>query len=179
MSRPVTLLLKAITMVESFGMIFFFSAALIVGVGTVFGRYVLNTGVMWADQAFVQFTLWAALFGASRAVRDGVHVRVDIVIDQFGPRLRRITELLVIAINIAFCAVLCWAALGYLSFLRMIGTVNVDSGLQEWIPFLIVPLFLAMMCVRYIVLVPTTLSSRTGDPWKTDPTPTPPRPPAH
>lgn len=179
MIRPIALLLKIITLVESFGMIFFFTAALMVGVGTVFGRYVLNTGVMWADQAFVQFTLWAALFGASRAVRDGVHVRVDMLIDHLGPTLRRITELVVIVINIAFCAVLCWGAVGYLEFLRMIGTVSVDSGLPEWIPFLIVPLFLSMMCVRYLALVPTTLASRSGDPWKPDPGPAPPRPSVH
>ncbi len=178
-SRPVTLLLNAITHVETFGMVFFFSAALMVGMGQVIARYVFNYGLLWADQAFVKFTIWAALIGASRAVRDGLHVRVDLVLDQLGPVPRRSAELLVIVINIAFCGVMCWAALGYLEFLQMVGTTNVDTGVPEWVPFLVTPLFLALMCVRYLALVPATLASRTGDPLRPDPAPGPPRPPVH
>lgn len=173
------LLLGAITRIETFGMVLFFSAALLTGVGQVIARYVFNYGLLWADQAFVKFTIWAVLIGASRAVRDGLHVRVDLLLDRLSPGPRRLAELAVLAINVAFCGVMLWAALGYLEFLRMIGTTNVDTGVPEWVPFLVVPLFLALMCVRYLALVPVALASRTGDPWRPDPAPAPPRPSAH
>ena len=74
------LILRLIDRIETFAMAFFFSAALVVGTSTVVARYVFNTGVTWSDQAFVKFTIWAALIGASRAVRDGLHVRVDLIL---------------------------------------------------------------------------------------------------
>lgn len=177
--RPVALLLRVVTHIETFGMVFFFTAALATGVGQVIARYVFNYGLLWADQAFVKFTIWAALIGASRAVRDGLHVRVDLVLDRFAAGPRRVAELVVLSINVAFCAVLCWAALGYLEFLQMIGTTNVDTDVPEWIPFLVVPFFLALMCVRYLALIPATLASRSGESGRPDAAPAPPRPSTH
>jgi len=162
------MLLRLIDRFESFGMVFFFSAALVVGVLQVFARYVLNEGVVWSEQAFVKFTVWAALIGASRAVRDGLHVRVDLVLDRLPASLRRPLELLNLAINLAFCATLLWASLGYLDFLLMVGTTNVETGVKEWIAYLVTPLFLALMSIRYAALAPAAARSRTGDPWRRD-----------
>ncbi len=160
------MLLRLVDRLETFGMAFFFSAALVVGVGQVFARYVLNLGVVWSEEAFVKFTVWACLIGAARAVRDGLHVRVDLVLDQLAPPVRRAAELLNIAINLVFCGVLLWAALGYLDFLLMVGTTNVESGAPEWVAYLVTPLFLALMCVRYVALVPAAIASPSGDPWR-------------
>jgi C4-dicarboxylate transporter DctQ subunit len=172
------MLLRLIDRFETFGMAFFFSAALVVGVAQVVARYVFNEGVVWSEQAFVKLTVWAALIGASRAVRDGLHVRVDLLLDRLRPSWRRAAELLNIAINLVFCATLLWAALGYLDFLMMVGTTNVETGVKEWIAYLVTPLFLALMCVRYVALVPAAIASPSGDPWRTG-EPTPPAPSAH
>ncbi|MGG5811128.1 TRAP transporter small permease [Falsiroseomonas sp. CW058] len=177
-----SMILRLVDRIETFAMAFFFSAALLVGAGQVVARYVFNTGVMWSDQAFVKFTIWAALFGASRAVRDGLHVRVDVVLDQLPPAARRPVEMLGLLVNIAFCGAMLWAAIGYTDFLMMVGTTNIDSGLPEWIAFLITPTFLALMCLRYAALIPVSARSRSGDPWKPDVAPgerAPPAPSVH
>jgi C4-dicarboxylate transporter DctQ subunit len=175
-------ILRVIDRIETFAMAFFFSSALVVGVATVVARYVFNTGVTWSEQAFVKFTIWAALIGASRAVRDGLHVRVDLILDRLSPKARRPLEMLGLLINIGFCGTMLWAAIGYTDFLMMVGTRNVDTGLQEWIAFLVTPLFLALMCVRYAALLPVAARSRSGDPWRPDAEPgqaAPPMPSVH
>lgn len=172
-------ILRAVDAVESFAMAFFFSLGLVTGVGQVIARYVFNTGVTWSERAFVSFTIWAALFGASRAVRDGLHVRVDLILDQLPPAARRPLELLGLLVNIAFCGAMLWAAIGYTDFLLMIGTRNIDTGLPEWLAFLITPTFLALMCLRYAALIPAVARSATGDPWKPDAGPRAPTPSAH
>jgi C4-dicarboxylate transporter DctQ subunit len=148
-----------------------------VGVGKVVARYVFNTGVVWTEQAFVKLTIWAALIGASRAVRDGLHVRVDLILEQLSPAARRPVEILGLLVNIAFCATMLYAAIGYTDFLMMIGTRNVDTGIEEWIAFLVTPLFLALMCVRYAALLLVAARSRSGDPWRPDAEPGRPAPP--
>ena len=173
------LLLRLLDRLENFAMVFFMSAALVVGTSQVVARYVFNEGVVWSEQAFVKFTIWAALIGASRAVRDGLHVRVDLVLDMLSPPARRAAELLNIAINLAFCGVVLWAAVAYLDFLLLVGTVNVDSGVPEWVAFLVTPLFLALMILRYLALVPMALRSPTGDPWKADGAAAAPKPSVH
>jgi C4-dicarboxylate transporter DctQ subunit len=172
------MLLRLIDRFETFGMAFFFSTALVVGVAQVVARYVFNEGVVWSEQAFVKFTVWACLIGAARAVRDGLHVRVDLLLDRLRPPARRAMELLNLAINLAFCGVMLWAALGYLDFLMTVGTTNVESGVKEWVAYLVTPLFLALMCLRYAALVPSALASPSGDPWRPD-GPRAPTPPAH
>lgn len=174
-----TPVLRLIDRVETFAMAFFFSAALVVGTGQVVARYVFNTGVVWSEQAFVKFTIWAALIGASRAVRDGLHVRVDLLLDRLPPAARRPVELLGLLINIAFCGTMLYAAIGYTDFLLMVGTRNVDTGIPEWIAFLVTPLFLALMCIRYAALIPVAARSRTGDPWRPEGPAPPPAPSAH
>ena len=75
---------------------------------------------------------------------------------------------------------LLYAAIGYTDFLMMVGTRNVDSGLAEWIAFLVTPLFLALMCVRYLALFTVTMRSPTGDPWHAQGADAgPPRPSVH
>ena len=173
-------LLRLIDRIETFGMVFFFSTALVIGTATVVARYGFNTGVVWSEQAFVNCTIWAALIGASRAVRDGFHVRVDALLTSLGPRWRRPLELFGLLVNICFCGVLFYAAIGYTDFLMIIGTRNVDSGVPEWVTYLVTPLFLALMCVRYLALLPVTLRSPTGDPWHAaGASPGKPQPSAH
>ncbi|WP_372620330.1 TRAP transporter small permease [Falsiroseomonas sp.] len=176
-----SVLLRLIDRIETFGMVFFFSAALVVGTAQVVARYGFNTGVVWSEQAFVYFTIWAALIGASRAVRDGLHVRVDVLVNSLGARWRRPLEIFGLLVNLVFCAVLLYAAIGYTDFLIMVGTRNVDSGVPEWVTYLVTPLFLALMCVRYLALLPVTIRSPSGDPWHAAAGTEPgmPRPPAH
>jgi C4-dicarboxylate transporter DctQ subunit len=155
-------MLRLVDRLETFGMAFFFSAALVVGVGQVVARYVFNLGVVWSEEAFVKFTVWACLIGAARAVRDGLHVRVDLFLDRLAPPLRSAAEMLNLAINLAFCAVMLWAALGYLEFLLTVGTTHVESGVPEWVAYLVTPVFLALMCVRYAALLPAAVASPGG-----------------
>jgi len=172
------MLLRLLTAIETAGMAFFFSAGLVAGVMQVTLRYVFNTGFVGTEAAFVKCTVFAALFGASRAVRDGLHVRVDLFLDWLPPGPRRVAELLNIAINLLFCGTLLYAAWLYVDFLLMVGTRNVDTELPEWLFFLIVPTFLAGMIIRYVSLVPKAMRSPSGDPWKAD-GPKPPTPSAH
>jgi C4-dicarboxylate transporter DctQ subunit len=172
-------LLRLLDWIENFAMAFFMSAALVVGTSQVVARYVFNEGVVWSEQAFVKFTIWAALIGASRAARDGLHVRVDLVLDRLPPAVRRPVELCNIAITLAFCGVTLWAAVAYFDFLMMVGTMNIETGVPEWLAFAVTPLFLALMIVRYLALVPAAWRSPSGDPWKADGAGSAPAPSAH
>ena len=72
----------------------------------VFSRYVMQATFKWYDEVARLCFVWMVFLGAATAVRRGAHFRLHLLIDRFGPGLRRATELLVGLLVIGFGAVL-------------------------------------------------------------------------
>ena len=54
----------------------------------VVGRYVLHTGLFWADELTGVAMMWAALLGAAGCVWTDSHMRLDMVIERLPPSVR-------------------------------------------------------------------------------------------
>jgi TRAP-type transport system small permease protein len=72
----------------------------------VFSRYVLQATFQWYDEVARLCFVWMVFLGAASAVRRGAHFRLHLLIDRFGPRLRRATDLVVGLLVVAFGGVL-------------------------------------------------------------------------
>ncbi len=82
-------------------------AALVVDVFLgVWSRYVLHATFQWYDEVARLCFVWMVFLGAAVAVRRGAHFRLHHLIDRFGPRLRRATDLVVALLVIMFGGVL-------------------------------------------------------------------------
>jgi TRAP-type C4-dicarboxylate transport system permease small subunit len=72
----------------------------------VFSRYVLHATFQWYDEVARLCFVWMVFLGAAVAVRRGAHFRLHLLIDRFGPRLRRATDVAVGVLVLVFGAVL-------------------------------------------------------------------------
>lgn len=82
-------------------------AALVVDVFLgVWSRYVLHATFQWYDEVARLCFVWMVFLGAAVAVRRGAHFRLHLLIDRFGPRLRRATDLVVALLVMVFGGVL-------------------------------------------------------------------------
>ncbi|HKA61419.1 MAG TPA: TRAP transporter small permease [Methylomirabilota bacterium] len=72
----------------------------------VFSRYVLHATFQWYDEVARLCFVWMVFLGAAVAVRRGAHFRLHLLIDRFGPRLRRTTDVSVVLLVLLFGAVL-------------------------------------------------------------------------
>ena len=72
----------------------------------VFSRYVLHATFQWYDEVARLCFVWMVFLGAAVAVRRGAHFRLHLLIDRFGPRLRRATDLGVALVVLLFGVVL-------------------------------------------------------------------------
>jgi TRAP-type C4-dicarboxylate transport system permease small subunit len=82
-------------------------AALVVDVFLgVFSRYVMHATFQWYDEVARLCFVWMVFLGAAVAVRRGAHFRLHLLIDRFGPRLRRVTDLGVALVVLLFGVVL-------------------------------------------------------------------------
>ena len=72
----------------------------------VIARYVFNSNILWALELTVFAFGWLVLLGASYAVKKGMHLGVDLVINAVRPRARRVLGLVSVACCIAFAFLL-------------------------------------------------------------------------
>lgn len=72
----------------------------------VFSRYVLQATFQWYDEVARLCFVWMVFLGAASAVRRGAHFRLHLLIDRFGPGLRRATDLVVVLLVVVFGGVL-------------------------------------------------------------------------
>ncbi|HJR00656.1 MAG TPA: TRAP transporter small permease [Methylomirabilota bacterium] len=72
----------------------------------VWSRYVMHATFQWYDEVARLCFVWMVFLGAASAVRRGAHFRLHLLIDRFGPRLRRATDLVVGLLVVVFGGVL-------------------------------------------------------------------------
>ncbi|WP_157973577.1 TRAP transporter small permease [Tropicimonas sp. IMCC34043] len=140
-------------------------AALMVGTGQVVLRYVFNTGFEWSEAVFMLLTICGVLAGAIRAVRNDLHVRMDLVAQSVGPGLRRLLNGIGCVISLALCAFYAFSGVIFVGFLKQMGTVNVETGIPDWAIFSIMPVVMACFVIRYVIRIASIIEGdETGAP---------------
>lgn len=93
-----------VTWVEDIVSAFCLAAIVIIAAGSVFGRYVLHTGFLWADEVNQALLVAMGMFGSARAVRSNGHAEFTSFINNRKSRTVRIV--MRAAINILTIALL-------------------------------------------------------------------------
>ena len=89
----------------------------------VVARYGFNSNILWALELTVFMFGWLVLLGASYAVKKGVHLGVDVILNIVSPGLRRILGLISVACCILFSFFLLKGAWDYwANFANLPGT---------------------------------------------------------
>lgn len=145
------LLLRTLDAFENVVMFACFVAALGLGFYQVVLRYVFSSGYQWMEGWIVLLTVWAALFGGSRAIRDRIHARVGVLADALPRRPRQVLNLLVIALCIVFCVTMMTFGLQYVQFMYGTGSRSLRVQIPAWQVFIIVPTFLGLYALRYLI----------------------------
>ena len=144
---------RILARIEAVGMVVLTLAALAIGIMQVVLRYVFNTGFPWSEGVFVTLTIWAMLLAGSRAVRDGVHVRVDVFVRHLPTGPRRAAELVALVAPLALCCVFFYGGFLYTRFVFDMDIVSPESYLPEWLVYGCVPVCMGAFVLRYLLLV--------------------------
>ncbi len=134
--------------------------ALAVGTMQVVLRYAFNSGFTWSEEAFTLCTITAMLFAGSRAVRDDQHVRVELVPLLASPKVGKALRLFAHMVTLLLCAYYAYAGLLYSEFSYMIGATSPNSGMPDWITYIIVPVTMGFFTVRYVIRIIRTLQNK-------------------
>jgi TRAP-type mannitol/chloroaromatic compound transport system permease small subunit len=101
--------------------------ALVMGANVIL-RYGFSIGFIWAQELEWHLLVPLVLIGMSYALRHGEHVRVDILFAQFSPRAKQAVDVLSAVLAMAFCAIVVWLSIGYVSQSWSIGEGTANPG---------------------------------------------------
>lgn len=113
-------------------------------------RFFFAGGLVWADALLRYLVLWAGMFGAVIATREGRHISIDIISHLvpggFMPLLRLVINLFSTAVS----AVLTWAAVVFVQNERLYGG-ELLLTIPYWGWNLVFPLAFALITLRFLL----------------------------
>lgn len=122
-----------------------FAAVILVMALGVFFRYVLNNSLSWNIELSRFIFTWATFLGAVIAMRDGKHIRIDLLVDYVPARIRRILN-----IFNAFCVLIFTVFITVIGFelvSRTGGTVSAAMSLPlNYVYYLALPATFLLGC---------------------------------
>ena len=71
-------------------------------------RYFFNRPSLWVTEVSGHLFMYVIFLGTAYALQEDFHIRVDFVLDRFGPSARRVVNLITSLLSMVFCLVLLW-----------------------------------------------------------------------
>ena len=143
--------LNAIEKVEKVILAASMAAMVVLMLYQVILRYVFSASNSWSEELVRYLFILDVMLAASIAVRRNSHLQIDVLINCFSPKLKRIFTIAATLAGIVFLALLFWYSLD----LCMTATSNVSPGLgiPMSIPYACVPLGAVLMILTSIEVI--------------------------
>ena len=117
--------------------------------------------VSWAQELCIYMFIWMAKFGAAYGVRTGIHVGVDVVVNQLKSPWRNAVVLFGLLCGAFFTAVIGTMGAKFVYGLMHTDQVSPDLEIPSWFVYLCIPLGSYLMCFRFLQVAWTYI--RTGE----------------
>lgn len=125
----------------------------------VFGRYVLLKSTMIADELGGYLLVAITYFGAAYTLRQGMHIRVDILVNYFSIGLRRRLTLAMEILVLIYVVLLTWQS-AKLVIMDLVTPAHAPTIMRTpmFIPELLVPIGLGIfgLDILYQIVLETT-----------------------
>src|SRR5215475_1309483 len=112
--------------------------------------YLFGINLAWSQELCIYMFIWMAKFGSAYGVRTGIHVGVDVLINQLNDRAR--SKVILFGL---FCGALFTGIVGTMGakfVIELMGTdqVSPDLELPSWLVYACIPLGSYLMCFRFL-----------------------------
>ena len=125
----------------------------VVLIANVFTRFILQSGISWAEEVGALCYVFICFIGVSYSTRSGRSITMSAVYDILPPKAQKAMTYFIDII--AFFSLIGFGILG-LSYVVMLvnsGRVSVALRLPLWIPYLIVPIGFWLGAFQYLILI--------------------------
>ncbi|MEO7242017.1 MAG: TRAP transporter small permease [Variovorax sp.] len=137
-------------------------AAVLINFATVLGRYVF--GVAWSGADELQVYLMAAIafLGAPVVTVHGLHLRMDVLLQNFTPRLRRILGVVELLLLIGLGGLVAKLSLDFVLRMKALNIISDNAHFPVWIAHTSVTLGFTLMTLAALVQLMALLRAPKG-----------------
>lgn len=114
-------------------------------------RYVFSNSLSWSEEMAKFIFLWLSWIGASYAVKERTHFRVEMFVNLAKGAARKYLEILILLIWFAFSFFLTWYGTLLVLFLIDTGQFSAAMELSMAWPYASVPVGGALMSIRLVI----------------------------
>lgn len=141
----------------------------------IIARYMFNAPTKWGSELVVDLAIWFSLLSVSYALKEGTHVRIDLLLSRLSDSKRRILEGTSYVFILVYCAIFTrWSVPLVVSTLRT-GETSQILGIPLWpikSALLVGMIFLNLQIVRTLIsrcysIYNDRVLLRTGQPKRT------------
>lgn len=129
-------------------------AALILLVSvTFFGvimRYALHAPFVWQEEVQLMLILWVVFFAGGAAFRTGNHVAIDMVVNLFPPKLRRVVDWVVTVLALLVLGYLVYYSCQFVLQLHSTGRTTNILKIHYWRIYMCVPVSSVLIAVNFV-----------------------------
>ncbi|GAA6167484.1 TRAP transporter small permease subunit [Sessilibacter corallicola] len=123
----------------------------LLAVANILGRKLFDTPVNGYIDWMEQFMAFFAFLGISYCQRFGGHIRMDIVVGKLSRRWLWLTEAFSCLLMFGISLILVFGAYSHFERAYVNGDSSFDIGLPTWPSKLVVPVMLAILCLRLLL----------------------------
>lgn len=123
-------------------------------------RYVFSASLHWVDEAARYMFLWLIWIGADFALREGKHLRIDMLVEMFKGKTRVYIEIFVLTLWFCFCVFFGYQGVKLVSIVVQQGQLSTAMQINMGWAYACIPCGGIFMALRLILEIKEIL--RTG-----------------
>jgi TRAP-type transport system small permease protein len=99
----------------------------------VLARYLFDAPILAADEIQIYIMIWITFLGAVVVTWRRQHLRMDVLVQAFPPRLQQVLRLLELALMGLLAGFMLWHSWDYTARMFMIGRASDTAGIPLWL----------------------------------------------
>ena len=141
---------KIVSKVEELITVVGLSAMTIITLVAVFFRYVLQSPIIWSEEAARYLMVWSTMLGISIATRQKAHLGIDIFVSMAPKKLQRALEIFSTLMMIVMFVFLTGISIVFIQSAIRTGNVSPMLRIPFYIIYLALPLGFGLSAVRSV-----------------------------
>lgn len=141
---------KIVSKVEELITVVGLSAMTIITLVAVFFRYVLQSPIIWSEEAARYLMVWSTMLGISIATRQKAHLGIDIFVSMAPKKLQRALEIFSTLMMIVMFVFLTGISIVFIQSAIRTGNVSPMLRVPFYIIYLALPLGFGLSAVRSV-----------------------------
>ena len=141
-------MMKGVNFAQKWLIIILLFCAVITSLLQVFFRFVIKMPLSWSEELSRYLFIWLSMLGASAALEQDKHFRMDILVLAFPPKVKKVLAVVWDIINAVFCVVMVYY--GFILTNNNIIQLSPAMRISIAIPYVSIPISGILMLLQII-----------------------------